>query len=50
MHLITGSLDSVVSNLVVINCQVRISAQRSAIANDILHFDSHRTVHRDIFL
>jgi len=36
-HSVMGCLGSVVSNLLVINCQVRISAQRSAIANDIFH-------------
>ena len=37
LHSVMGSLGSVVSKLLVINCQVRISAQKSAIANDIFH-------------
>lgn len=37
LHSVMGSLGSVVSNHLVINCQVRISAQRSAIANDVFH-------------
>jgi hypothetical protein len=38
LHSVMGSLGSVVSNHLVINCQVRISAQRSAIANDVFIF------------